>query len=69
MLTLTSSIRFWTSQFRYWELLETRSAAILLLLKDRGMARDEQLGPYLEEAANASNVKWVAARLRMKSVL
>ena len=51
------------------ETLETRSAAILLLLKDRGMARDEQLAPYLEEAANASNVKWLAARLRMKSVL
>jgi hypothetical protein len=51
------------------EALETKSAAILLLLKDRGMARDEQLAPYLEEAGKASNVKWIAARLRMKSVL
>ncbi len=49
----------------YFEAIDTRNAAIVQLLKDKGIASDQQLAPYLEQAAKASNVKWLAARLRM----
>jgi len=51
------------------ETLETRCAGILQFLKAEQYATDEQLAPFMEQAANASNVRWRAARLRMTSLL
>jgi hypothetical protein len=52
--------------FPYLESLETKCAAILAFLNEKGIATDEQLAPYLERAADASGVRWHAARLRME---
>ena len=49
--------------------LETKAGATLQYLKDKGHATDKDLIPYLEQAGNASNVRWRAARLRMMSLL
>src|SRR5215475_6612544 len=51
------------------EELETKATATLQYLKDKGHATDEDLAPYFEQAGNASNVRWRAARLRMMSLV
>lgn len=47
---------------------ESRGAAILQFLKDKQLASEEELAPYLDQAANASSVRERAARLRLESL-
>jgi len=55
--------------FSSFEDSETQSAALLLLLKDQGIATEEKLAPYLEQAGKTSEVRWRAARVRMCALL
>jgi outer membrane biosynthesis protein TonB len=55
--------------FSSFEKAETDSAAILLLLKERGIASDEKLAPFIEQASRTSEVRWRAARVRMGALL
>ncbi|MFZ0478820.1 MAG: hypothetical protein WAL71_06700 [Terriglobales bacterium] len=51
------------------EAIETQTGAILQFLKEKGVATDKELAPYLQSAGNASNVRWRAERLRINSLL
>ena len=50
------------------EALETQNAALLELLKEKGIVTEEELAPYMEQAGNASNVRWLAAKVRLERV-
>ena len=55
--------------FSALEPLEAQNAALLRFLKAKGIATDQELAPYLEEAGNASNVRWRAARVRTAALI
>ena len=55
--------------FSILETLETQNRAILEFMKDRGIAKEEELAPFFEEAAKASNVRWRATRIRVNHLL
>jgi hypothetical protein len=55
--------------FLSFENSETQVASLVLCLKDQGIVTEEMLAPFLEQAGNASNVRWRAARLRMGSLI
>jgi len=47
------------------EALDTQNAAISQFLKDKGIAPQQELAPYLERAGNASSVRWLGTRVRI----
>jgi hypothetical protein len=49
--------------------IETQSAAILALLKAKGLATDQDFAPYLEQASKGSSVRGVATRARIGRLL
>jgi hypothetical protein len=68
-MDIKAAEEFLDQLFSSLESLETQSAAILQFLKQQSGATDEQLAPYFQQAGNASNVRWRAARLRLMSLL
>jgi hypothetical protein len=55
--------------FPNFEPLEARSAALLQLLKTKGLITDEELAPFFEQAANAASVRWLAVRVRVEALI
>jgi hypothetical protein len=55
--------------FGLLESLEAQSMAVTQFLKDQKIGNDKKLALYLEQAGNASSVKWRAARARMEYLL
>ena len=64
-----SAQKVFAELFPYFEAVEAQSAAILQLLKEKGLATEEELAPYLEQAAKSSSVRWSAVRARMNYLL
>ena len=55
--------------FSSLEPLDTQGAALTEFLKAKGIATDEELAPFLKRAGTTSSVRWLAARVRVKSLI
>lgn len=55
--------------YPHLERMETQSSALLQFLTAKGIVKDEEFAPFLEQAGNASYVKWLTTRLRIEHVL
>ena len=55
--------------FQSLETAEIQSAAVFQFLKAKGIAREEDLAPYFEQASKASSLRWVATRARINRLL
>jgi hypothetical protein len=68
-MTNETALEIFDHLFSLLEAQETQSAAMLQLIKDKGIASDKELAPYLDQAGNASSVRWRAARVRINYLL
>ena len=49
--------------------VEAQSSAILELIKEKGIVKEDELAPYLQRANEASSVRWRATRVRIGHLL
>src|SRR5580700_11944366 len=68
-MTNETALEIFDHLFSLLETQETQRAAIQQLIKDKGIACDSELAPYLDQAGNASSVRWRAARVRINYLL
>lgn len=55
--------------FSSLETLDTQNAAILQLLREKGMASEEELASCMERAGDMASVRWRAVRVRVDYLL
>lgn len=55
--------------FSNFEPLEAQNTALLQFLKAKGLATDEELAPFLKQAADGANVRWLAVRIRTAALI
>jgi len=68
-MTNETALEIFDHLFSLLEAQETQSAAMLQFIKDKGIASDAELAPYLDQAGNTSSVRWRAARVRINYLL
>jgi hypothetical protein len=51
------------------EKMDTQNSAISQFLKDKGVVDPKDLAPYMEQAGNASGVRWLGVRVRIDHLL
>lgn len=61
--------RYSTSCFPLLKLWRRRAGPFCKSSKDKGIANEEELAPYLKRAGDSSSVRWYAARARMDHLL
>jgi hypothetical protein len=55
--------------FSMLETMDTKSEAMLQLVRDKKLATEEELKRYVDQAGNASSVRWLGARARILHLL